>query len=229
MLSFLKANIEPNVVKYLLENKPEEIQVYEYDPIEAVKSTTKISLYKDKIEKYINNLDGRVSQEGLSLFFSGPNSTGKTFVSSYILCVALEKGISSFYITFKDFYYLYNQTIIKNNEELRYNSNDVYNYILNCGIIALDEMGKETFSESALVFLEQVIKYRASRNLPTIIISNLNIEQKFDATLNGKDKSEFMKRYGNSIYEALKVNYFFFIFSKEREDNQRNKARKSWL
>jgi len=228
-MPFLKANIEMNVLDYVTENRPEEVKAYEFDPVESKISTGLINMYETKIEPYLDELNGKVLQNGLSLFFSGPNSTGKTFMANYILSVAISEGLSGFYITFKDLYYLYNSTIIKNNDDIRYNPLEVYNYVANCQMLVLDEMGKETLSESALTFLEQLIKHRTSRNLATVIVSNLNIVGKYDTTMGMTDKSEFLKRYGNSIGECLKVNYFFFVFSKEAEANMRNKSRKSWL
>ena len=92
MFPYFLANIPYDEVIQLGSSKVYEKRVKEYDfDKQEVVGATKL-LYKDCLDPYIARLDSVTYRKGVSLFFFGSNSSGKSYSSIYILARAIELG-----------------------------------------------------------------------------------------------------------------------------------------
>lgn len=213
MLPFLKQNIPLGELKIMMEGDIIEREVKEYDPVKE-KFVTQMHLYEDLLNRYIDELDGKVLQEGYSFFFYGNNESGKTFCALHLLCSAIERGLSGYFIPLKEMVNLYNHSEFQN----EYEDKAVFNYLLNCDFLVIDEVGKESsVTDNLLGVFEYLIKYRTTRNKPTVMTSNID----FTDGVNG-----FMGFYGNSLSSALMQHYKIIYFNPK--GNFRKKMRKKW-
>lgn len=179
----------------------------EYDLSENKTTGEKIELYEDFLHDYIENID-KVMDTGASLFFFGPNESGKTFSALHTLSYAIERGYSGYYINFQDLYKLYNKSSYDSEAD---ESSKIYSYVKNCDMLVIDELGKESSVTDGIIgFLESIIKYRGTEVLPTIFCSNIKVNE-----------NDFYERYGNSPLNAMIKRYKVFQFSKEGKFRQR--------
>lgn len=118
-------------------------------------------------------------EDCVNLIFIGTNGCGKSYVSSIILQECYSRYYSARMITFKDF-------IAKT-----FNNDDMYSY-WNTEFLVIDELGAEVSlkSNAEKSLIEELLKYRFAKGLPTIICSNLDM-----ATLKA--------RYGNTFFSML--------------------------
>ena len=124
--------------------------------------------WTDLVYDIPNSIDG-----GRVIFVSGDNGTGKTMMSCILLKSGLNAGISSQYLLFNDLINIY---LSKDNEK-----EDKMEYIHSCGILAIDELGKQYKKATAFggvnldfarYVLENTLKMRSDCNLTTLLISN---------------------------------------------------------
>lgn len=212
LFPFIKCGIPLDEILDLSKKSPSPVDIIIKD-IKEPKNDERSTLYTH-LDAFIDLLLDSNELLGRSFFFYGPNSAGKTFAACYILA-HLIRNYSVYYINWKDLYAIYNEASYKDNED----SVQLLNYIMNCDILVIDELGKENISPSLLATLELLLKKRANSLLTTIICSNINIGE-HPLT---EESNEFIGRYGNSIFEALQKKYYFFQFSMK--GNFRTKAR----
>lgn len=206
------ANINYSVVNRLLDDNIllEEKTVKEYDIIKNNLSN-KTGLYNHILNDYLDNID-LAYKKGLSFIFYGPNETGKTFSGCHVLAESIFSGYSGYYIDIRDYVNIRNKVYFNNVSQYQ----DYLNIIEQSDFLVLDELGKEsTVSDAFIGTLEHIIKTRSESNLPTILISNLDIR---DKTLED--------RYGYSVLNALFEQYKCFQFSKRGKFRQKN--RRTW-
>ena len=156
-----------------------------------------IAELKNKIKKTNESIDSFFNK-GKSLFFYGPNGSGKTMLAVEILKAASRKKYSIYY----DFYPI----VFESFNRKGYKSDDVKNkydeIFSNVDFLVLDEMGKEfdtpnaERSASARLLEIHILKKRG--NKPVIFISNFADAQK-----------EVVSIYGNHVNSMLKMNCKF--------------------
>lgn len=147
---------------------------------------------KEVISNYLDNLHD-VFDSCVNLLIYGKNGCGKTYTASLIIKRAFE-----FYYTSRLFNYA---TIINNVYSKVDNAEDYATYEFLC----IDEVGKETQvqSKSNIFLLEQILRLRDQKGLPTIVCTNLDYEQ-------------FKSTYGDSITSLLSQGAMIQMEGKDR-------------
>lgn len=154
-----------NLVKYGI---PEEFSDLTWEgirdlPYENAESKKYREIYKIA-RKWTNKLiEGQ--RPDMGLFLCGSNGSGKTSLACLILRSLLEENVSA-----------YRVTMVKMQAEYFDNWRVPETGLLNV-VLAIDELGKEpkTKAEHSESAFEYIIKYRAERNFPTILIANADI------------------------------------------------------
>lgn len=160
-------------------------------------------------------------EAGLSLILYGYNGSGKTHFAKQILYDAIGQGYGGYYIVSTDLQQLYNKVSFSGKAtELE---SALLDYIRNCDLLVIDEVGKETLSDAFLVSFESILKHRTARDKSTIQVTNLQLSHGEVTNL----KSEYKTRYGASIYNLLFEHYRLICFSRHGEF--RLKERKEWF
>lgn len=218
-VKYLKCNIPFDTLDALIGEEIMDKKCREYSIVEG-SHKGKLELYEDIYQSYLDSVNEQVYRKGLSFVFYGCNESGKTFSAIHALATAIERGMSGYYIHFKDLLNVYN------NAEFGRETGEVklFRHILNCDFLVVDEIGKESsVTENVVGVFERVVKHRDEDSLPTILVTNVNFPDN-----SGKNKSPngFKGRYGNSVHNCLIKRYRVLQFSKN--NNFRKKTRKDW-
>lgn len=113
-------------------------------------------------------------KHGYSMLFTGDNGTGKSMFMSYLLCRAVQHGYSIYYTTLKQLHS--NLTNFGDKPGM-----SQLHHLLNSDFVGIDELGKEhTKSDFLLSELEDMLKFRYSEALPTLLASNYSYDQLCD-------------------------------------------------
>ena len=171
------------IPKHLTDKGIEDFDTFGEEKYEAV---------KELVANYIANLDGNF--DGCrGIFFYGSNGVGKTVLASLIIKEAYRHRYSAYRVTFANYISsytrLWSSKDLAEKEELEA---DLYKYKA-AEFLALEEVGKEIESSVTAPILEDLIRYREDKGLPTIICTNLQMKN-----LRGQ--------YGESVYSLLKGN-----------------------
>lgn len=171
-------------------------------------SDNHINLCKKYAEKFI-----KIGTAPKGLYLYGSVGTGKTFASACIANYLMENGKTVLVMNLG----LY---LIKLQREWAEAENDILNYVKNCDLLVIDDLGVEKVSEWVLdkVFTLIDTRYRAEK--PLIVTTNLNlkgkensIEDKFG--IRAADRIEEMcysiKVIGESKRKRLKDEFLEFI------------------
>lgn len=174
-------------------------EVYEFDPIGMnVIRSKPIHIWEQILLPAEEKLD-LVLSRGYNFLFYGANGSGKTHSATQFLCTALETGYSGYYITLRDLYLLFNEVSFKDHSK---SQSDLLAYILKASVLVIDEVGKESLSAPIISFIEDTLKSRSVRPCSTLMCSNIQVH-----------KQEFLARYGNSVWDILRGNYFIYHFA----------------
>jgi len=155
-------------------------------------------------------------KSGKSLLFFGPNGCGKTVTAVWIIRdIIIQNGsnISCYYCLVKDFVELdlfINRSTFGEEFERK---KKLKNYIKNCDLLVLDELGKESTGKRNVdeikVMLEMLLKHRTENGKATILITNFRL-------------SELTDNYTDSIVSILNENYNFILLDN-RFDHRFNR------
>lgn len=152
-----------------------------------------LSNVKEYIAEYLKDIDDRYN-ENKGLFLYGSNGVGKTFIASVIAKEAYRWRYSTKRVSFADYVQKYTRVWdavgIEQREELE---SELYTEYKAVEFLILEEIGKEIDSKIAAPILEDLLRYREDKHLPTVICTNLDIE--------GVEE-----RYGYSITSLIKGN-----------------------
>lgn len=152
-----------------------------------------LSNVKEYIAEYLKDIDDRYI-ENKGLFLYGSNGVGKTFIASVIAKEAYRWRYSTKRVSFADYVQKYTRVWdavgIEQREELE---SELYTEYKAVEFLILEEIGKEIDSKIAAPILEDLLRYREDKHLPTVICTNLDIE--------GVEE-----RYGYSITSLIKGN-----------------------
>lgn len=205
-----------------------------YDPFEKEISNKKGSkLYRDNLNAYIDKISSVVKTEGLSYFLFGLNDTGKTFTGLHLLMLAISEGMSGYYIPFfRNHKTLCDKVAYRDHT---YAEAELVKYVTSCEFLVIDEIQKETASDSTRSCLEEIIKTRGEAKKPTVLITNMSF--KSEKTLGGSKVvvDEFKESYGTSAHTSLRQRFKFLEFSslesvdgKPSRVSYRDKFNSSW-
>lgn len=130
-------------------------------------------------------------KEGYGIAFFGPNGTGKTTFSSYVMQQALRARYEGFCTTSLRLEHTYRGARGERQTWARLDSLVMSDFLM------LDELGKEAMMPSGeswgRAHIERILKDRADEKLPTIVVSNMSREdlerlygRSVDSLLGGK-------------------------------------------
>lgn len=155
------------------------------------------NVFKESIKKYATDIDSWYDS-GKSLLLVGSLGTGKSYMASCCLKLAIVKGYSGLYINMMD--------IINN--ILNDKSSSVLNDILNKDFVVIDEFDERWIFPSEKVEqifssnMEYIFRNRFQNGLPTIICSNTSEIDNVIKGYHSKAFSSLKEKYADIIYVA---------------------------
>jgi len=138
--------------------------------------------------EYVENFE----EKGGNLIFTGSTGVGKTFLTNCIAKALIDKYQSVIYLSSNDLFDVFskNKFHYETEEEMR----DMYQYILDCDLLIIDDLGTElnnTFVSSQLFYC---INERLLRKKGTIISTNLSLTMLRD-TYSDRISSRIISQY----------------------------------
>lgn len=183
---------------YKLSNLEEKIKTQNFD-------TFDINIFSDKEEmqricdiakgycKYLPNIKK-------NLLFSGKQGTGKTFLSSCIAKSFLDDKKSVLYLTAQKLCNIFDDK--RFNKALSYDVNDYYNFILECDLLIIDDLGVEFLGATSQPMLFDTLETRISKGKRNVISTNLSMD-------------ELTKKYSLRFSSRIFEDYGVFVFNGE--------------
>lgn len=138
--------------------------------------------------EYVENFQ----EKGGNLIFTGSTGVGKTFLTNCIAKELIDRYQSVIYLSSNDLFDIFskNKFHYETEEEMR----DMYQYILDCDLLIIDDLGTElnnTFVSSQLFYC---INERLLRSKSTIISTNLSLTMLRD-TYSDRISSRILSKY----------------------------------
>jgi len=134
-------------------------------------------------------------ERGILLY--GPPGTGKTHLAAATLRNIIEyKGLKG---TFCDFRNLLIE--LKNSFSSSESTGEILDSVRKAPLLVLDDVGAERNTEWAKEILGEIINYRYTQNLPTIITTNL----RFDLYTDDSFSAKFDTRTESRLYDMCKI------------------------
>lgn len=150
----------------------------------------------DYVKKYVENLD-YAFDNNIGIFFYGANGVGKSTLASLIVKEAYRRRYKAKRCTFTEYITEFSKTW--NTDRAEHGGEDdalglFYHNFKAVDFLVIEELGKERESELALTTLEDLLRYREEKGLPTIICSNLS-------------PKKVEERYAKSNFSLLRGNF----------------------
>lgn len=118
-------------------------------------------------------LDNAKINKPMNIFIIGNTGTGKTFLSRYIEKNLINNKKTVIYITVND---LLNAVFKEFNNDDN-DENPLFEYINDCDMLILDDLGKENVTEFSTRYIYNLIDNRLSHKKSTIVCSQLNFKE----------------------------------------------------
>lgn len=128
----------------------------------------------------------------------GETGLGKTFLSNCIAKALLDKGHTVLYLSSINLFENILSDIIMNNGHEQ-NKVTLYDYIYNCDLLIIDDLGTELTNSFVQSQLFEIINTRNNKQLSTIISTNLTLRQ-------------LQERYTERIMSRIMDSYLVFHF-----------------
>ncbi len=157
-----------------------------------------IRLVKNSLMKYINNF----SKESTNIYIFGDVGRGKTFLLNSVAKELLDRNYSVLYMTSSSLFKFlndYNWAF----EEQRYKHQEKYDFILDCDLLIIDDLGSEYPSKNDSANLFDVVNTRMISQKPILFSTNF-------------DESMLSETYGPRIFSRIVGNsQVYEIFGKD--------------
>ena len=156
---------------YRLSNLEEKIKTQNFDTFDI-----DIFSNKDEMKKICNyalNYCKEVPSVKNNLLFSGNQGTGKTFLSSCIAKYFLDNKKSVLYLTAQKLCNILDDK--RFNKDISYDVSDYYDFILDCDLLIIDDLGVEFSGTASQPMLFDVLETRTSNNKKNVISTNLDM------------------------------------------------------
>ena len=151
-------------------------------------------LFENVVVTYCKNLN-KVLKNGLGIYFSGDNGTGKTlFMSIIAKNIAYKTDYSVYYTTMP----MLIQNVYRTNgfdDKSRTQRLELDKYVLNSDFLFIDELGKENLTPMTRTYIESTLRHRHDNRLPILLASNLSIS---DLAMEGTDSG-----YGATVKSII--------------------------
>lgn len=158
----------------------------EYSPYDNINNILK------NIHSIIDRFDTDISCANILIY--GETGLGKTFITNCIAKELLDKGHSVFYLSSNELFEDILAGYIMNGNN---SYEELYNYIFNCELLIIDDLGTELTNNFVLSELFEIINKREILEKSTLISTNLAIKQLRD-------------RYSERIMSRIVDNYTVF-------------------
>lgn len=138
--------------------------------------------------KYVDEFE----EKGGNLIFTGSTGVGKTFLTNCIAKALIDKYQSVIYLSSNDLFDIFSKTKFhyETEEEMR----DLYQYILDCDLLIIDDLGTELNNSFVSSQLFYCINERLLRKRSTIISTNLSLDMLRD-TYSDRISSRIISQY----------------------------------
>ena len=157
-----------------------------------------IRFVKNSLMKYINNF----SNESKNIYIFGDVGRGKTFLLNSVAKELLDRNYSVLYMTSSSLFKFlndYNWAF----EEQRYKHQEKYDFILDCDLLIIDDLGSEYPSKNDSANLFDVVNTRMISQKPILFSTNF-------------DESMLSETYGPRIFSRIVGNsQVYEIFGKD--------------
>lgn len=163
------------------------------------------------IKKFIDNFHLKTNN---GMFFIGKPGTGKTFMAGCMANELLKKGVHVIYIAAPElFEKISDYRVMKSSfspDPTRYDEAiTVYNNIMNCELLIIDDLGTETGGPNRQPVLLEILNFRSSIKKKTVISTNLdmkNLASVYDERVLSRIYGEFtvLKFIGDDLRHKLK-------------------------
>lgn len=171
-----------------------DLSLYPDDDITPLKQSSRLIMAKNLslCTDFAKNFNG----SGKGLLITGLTGLGKTHLSLSIANELIQRGYSVMYNSAPD--------ILSELERESFgrSTNDIMPLITSCDLLILDDLGAEYKSDRVLTFLYEILNTRLNRLLPTIVNTNLNVE-------------EIASRYPDRIGSRLLSNTILMFYGKD--------------
>ena len=113
----------------------------------------------------------------VNMLFYGNVGSGKTFITNCIAERLISEGYSVIYLTALRLFELLNGHVFRRNGSVF--DEDSYNSLFDCSLLIIDDLGTEVMNSATVTAAElfQILNERDNARKPTIISSNLSLEQ----------------------------------------------------
>ncbi len=162
-----------------------ELKYYPETDQNGKKLRKKMSGILDFCKEYANSFEPIKSA---NLLFMGKTGLGKTHLSLAIVSEIIKKGFAPIYGSAENLFSAVTA------EKFRSDGNETYNALLNCDLLVIDDLGTEAVTSITKSMLYNIVNTRIMTRRPTIISTNLGIEE-IDDMYTQRITSRFMGSY----------------------------------
>jgi DNA replication protein DnaC len=168
---------------------------------------------KDFLDDYLSTINYNF-ERNKGFLLSGTNGVGKTMISCLVLKEAYVYRYSIRRVTFVEYINRYTAAWNCNNFEERKSLEDLlFKNFKSVEFLCLEEIGKEIESKIGASVLEDLLRFREDKSLPTILCTNLT-------------KNMIKQRYGSSVVSLIDGNMIHLSITGE--DRRKEFAFKMW-
>lgn len=149
---------------------------YSSDYVEETTGMTPLNNIK-KVVEYAGNFISTFNDSFQNLLILGNTGVGKTFLTNCIAKELLDAGTIVIYLTSFQFFQIMEEYKFNKSDELHAVLKDRFEYILDCDLLIIDDLGTEMNNTFVSSQLYHVVNERFLRRRSTIISTNLSFLQ----------------------------------------------------